>query len=169
MVVDAVTITCQRRQAVDFSTVYYDAHQRVLVPKSSQVRGLQDLGGKRVCATAGTVPYREIQTYPSHPVPVGVQQAIDCLVELQQGRISAVSTDDAILLGFLKQDPYVKLVGPPIADAPYGIAISPAHPDFVRFVNGVLAQMRADGQWQALYGHWVGSPVPAPPRAQYNG
>jgi polar amino acid transport system substrate-binding protein len=34
VVADAVTITCQRRQQVDFSPVYYDAGQRVLVPSS---------------------------------------------------------------------------------------------------------------------------------------
>jgi len=169
VVVDAFTITCDRRQQVDTSTVYYDAHQRVLVPSKSTYRGLQDLGGKRVCATAKTAPITTIQAYPSHPAPVGLSQAIDCLVELQQGRISAISTDDAILLGFKAQDPYTKLVGPNLADAPYGMAISKAHQDFVRFVNGVLAQMRANGQWQALYKRWLGTPVPAPPPAQYNG
>src|SRR2546429_1866818 len=45
-----------RRQQVDFSTVYYDAGQRVLVPTSSSARGLQDLGGKRVCASAQSAP-----------------------------------------------------------------------------------------------------------------
>jgi polar amino acid transport system substrate-binding protein len=171
VVVDAVTITCARRQQVDFSTVYYDAHQRVLVPNNSSARGLQDLGGKRVCASAQSAPLAEIQTYRSHPVAVGAPQAIDCLVELQAGRISAISTDDAILLGFKAQDPYTKVVGPSLADAPYGMAISKSHPDFVRFVNGVLAEMRADGEWRSIYSRWLGkfAPTPAPPAAHYDG
>jgi polar amino acid transport system substrate-binding protein len=171
IVIDAVTITCSRRQDVDFSTVYYDARQRVLVPTSSKARGLQDLGGKRVCASAGSTPISVIKEQPSHPIAVGLPQAIDCLVYLQQGRVDAISTDDSILLGFKTQDPYTKLVGPSLAKVPYGMAISKAHPEFVRFVNGVLAKVRADGTWRRLYAHWVGklanTTTPSPPTAQY--
>jgi ABC-type amino acid transport substrate-binding protein len=39
----------------------------------------------------------------------------------------------------------------------------------VRFVNAVLAQMRADGQSALSYAHWIGTPVPAPPPARYSG
>jgi polar amino acid transport system substrate-binding protein len=172
IVVDAVTVTCERRQQVAFSTVYYDAHQRVLVPTTSTARGLQDLGGKRVCASAQSAPIGVIQRQPSHPVAVGAPQAIDCLVYLQEGRVEAISSDDSILLGLKAQDPYTKLVGPSLAAVPYGMAISKAHPEFVRFVNGVLARMRADGSWQAIYARWLGkftTTVPAPPPAHYDG
>jgi polar amino acid transport system substrate-binding protein len=93
-------------------------------------------------------------------------------VALQQGLVDAVTSDDSILLGFQAQDPYTKIVGPRFADEPYGMAISKAHPDFVRFVNGVLAQMRADGRWRADYARWLGkftTTVPAPPPAHYGG
>jgi polar amino acid transport system substrate-binding protein len=167
VVADAMTITCARRQQVAFSTVYYAAHQRVLVPVTSTARGLHDLGGRQVCASAGSTPIPVIKHYPSHPIAVSAPQAIDCLVRLQQGRIAAISTDDSILLGFTAQDPYTKLVGSSLADVPYGMAISEAHPDFVRFVNGVLEQMRSDGTWSAIYARWLGKfggtpPAPAP-------
>jgi polar amino acid transport system substrate-binding protein len=171
IVIDAVTILCSRRQQVDFSTVYYDARQRVLVPTGSKAQRLQDLGGKRVCASAGSAPISVIKQQPSHPIAVGLPQAIDCLVYLQQGRVDAISTDDSILSGFKAQDPHTKLVGPSVAKVPYGMAISKAHPEFVRFVNGVLARMRRDGTWRRLYAHWVGklanTKTPAPPTAQY--
>jgi polar amino acid transport system substrate-binding protein len=171
IVVDAVTITCPRRQQVDFSTVYYEAQQRVLVPARSKARSIQDLGGKRVCASAASTPITVIQRQPSHPIAVGVPQAIDCLVALQQGKVDAISTDDSILLGFKAQDPYTRIVGPSLAKVPYGMAISKANPEFVSFVNGVLAKVRADGTWRRLYAHWVGklanTKTPAPPTAQY--
>jgi polar amino acid transport system substrate-binding protein len=91
----------------------------------------------------------------------------DCLVLLQQGDVAAISTDDAILAGLQAQDPWTKIVGPPISQQPYGLAIAKQHPDFVVFVNAVLQQLRTDGQWAASYAHWIGHPVPAPPQAQY--
>lgn len=57
-------------------------------------------------------------------------------------------------------------MGPQFTDDPYGLAISSRHPDFVRFVNAVLAKMRADGQWAASYARWIGAPIPAPPKAR---
>jgi polar amino acid transport system substrate-binding protein len=170
IVADAMTITCQRRLQVDFSTTYYDAGQKLLVPSNSHVRGIRGLDGKRVCATTGSTSLTTLQSFRG-PVPYPVQQRTDCLVALQQGQVDAVTSDDSILLGFKAQDPYTKIVGPRLADEPYGMAISRAHPDFVRFVNGVLARMRADGRWRGIYKRWIGkyAPTPTPPKAIYEG
>ena len=103
---------------------------------------------------------------------MGLPQAIDCLVALQEGRIDAISTDDSILLGFKTQDPNTKIIGASLADVPYGMVISKAHPDFVRFVNGVIADLRADGTWRRLFDTWLGhipGSNPSLPPAQYDG
>jgi polar amino acid transport system substrate-binding protein len=93
------------------------------------------------------------------------------MVALQQGRTDAISTDDAILFGFQAQDPNTRVVGPRFSREPYGLGINKQHPDFVRFVNGVLARMRADGTWAAIYRKWLGKfgRVPEPPVARYRG
>jgi polar amino acid transport system substrate-binding protein len=169
IVAHTMTINCARLQQVDFSTVYYAAGQRVLVQAGSPVRGIADLGGKKVCATTGSTSLDNIKAASSHPVPVAVPYWTDCLVLLQQGQVAAISTDDSILAGLAAQDPWTKMVGPRFTDEPYGLAISKQHTDFVRFVNAVLDRLRKDGQWAASYAHWVGTPVPAPPAARYQG
>jgi polar amino acid transport system substrate-binding protein len=165
IVAHTMTITCARLRQVDFSSVYFDAAQRVLVLKNSPAHSLADLKGQKVCATAGSDSLAVIAAYKAVPVPVTYWT--DCLVLLQQGDVAAISTDDSILAGLAAQDPWTKLVGPRLTDEPYGLAISKQHPDFVRFVNAVLQQLRTDGQWAASYAHWIGTPVPAPPPAQY--
>jgi polar amino acid transport system substrate-binding protein len=171
IVADAITMTCARRLQVDFSSVYYDAGQRILVPLSSPVRSVRDLTGQRVCATISSTSLDNIKRLAPRAIPVPVAQRTDCLVALQQGQADAISTDDAILLGFTAQDPYTKVVGPSFSDQPYGMAISRAHPEFVRFVNAVLDRMRASGTWRAIYNQWLGrfAPTPAPPRPHYGG
>jgi polar amino acid transport system substrate-binding protein len=166
-----MTVTCARWRLTDFSTVYFDARQRVLVLSDSTAKSLADLGGKKVCATKGSTSLTTIiastRNMPTPPITVPVTYWTDCLVLLQQGDVAAISTDDSILAGLEAQDPFTKIIGPSLADEPYGLAISNKHPDFVRFVNAVLAQMRADGQWAAIYRHWVRPTAPAPPPAQY--
>ena len=166
IVAHTMTINCERLKEVDFSTVYFDAGQRVLVEANSPAKSLADLGGKRVCATAGSTSIDNIK-HLSHAIPVPVTYWTDCLVLLQQGDVAAISTDDTILDGLAAQDPWTKIVGPRFTSEPYGLAISQQHPDFVRFVNAVLQQLRTNGQWAASYAHWVGTPVPAPPPAHY--
>jgi len=167
IVAHTMTITCDRLQNIDFSSVYFDAHQRVLVLKNSSATSLDDLHGQKVCATYGSDSVARIQAHKA--IAVRVPGWTDCLVLLQQGDVAAISTDDSILDGLAAQDPWTKLVGPQLTDEPYGLAISKQHPEFVRFVNAVLQQLRTDGQWKASYAHWLGHPVPNPPSAHYAG
>jgi polar amino acid transport system substrate-binding protein len=167
IVVDAATITCARRRQVDFSTVYYNAGQRVLVPSNSPASSIAQLAGKKVCATTTSTTLLNLQkNYPTVKT-VGVPQRSDCLVDLQEGTVDAISSDDTILLGLQSQDPYTKVIGPQLTPEPYGMAIAKANPEFVRFVNGVLAQLRADGGWTSIFHHWLGATTP--PQPQYAG
>jgi polar amino acid transport system substrate-binding protein len=167
VVADAMTITCERRSQVGFSTVYYDAAQRILVP--SHASPPPGFAGEHVCVTKGSTSLTTLQHALPRAIPHLVAQRTDCLVLLQEGRVDAITSDDTILRGFQAQDPYTKITGPDLAAEPYGMAVSKAHPDFVRFVNGALAAMRSDGRWRAIYAKWLGRPTPAPPSAQYDG
>jgi polar amino acid transport system substrate-binding protein len=168
LVADAFTITCRRAESVDFSTPYLAAQQSILVPSDSPVRSIGALRGQRVCATTGSTSIESV-IHHRGLIPYPVAQRTDCLVALQEGKVGAIASDDAILRGFAAQDPYTQVVADPRSPAPYGIAVGKAHPDFVRFINGVLARIRLDGSWRRIYTKWFGGPAPAPPSARYAG
>ena len=172
LVAETMTITCPRQQTVDFSTEYYDASQRVLVPDGSPITSLAGLAGKRVCAAAGSTSLANLARAVPTAQLVSVTNQTDCLVMLQQGQIDAISTDDTILQGLAAQDPHVHLVpGLRLSAEPYGMAVSKDHPDFTRFVNAVLARERTSGTWTAIWQRWLGPVLdtrpPAPPAALY--
>jgi polar amino acid transport system substrate-binding protein len=169
IVAHTMTITCARLQHVDFSTVYFEAAQRILVLRGSHIDNIFDLYNRRVCATTGSTSLAYLQGPLVAATAVAVPNWTDCLVLLQQGDVAAISTDDSILAGLTAQDPYTVIVGPRLTNEPYGLAISQQHPEFARFVNAVLAQLRSDGQWAASYKRWIGSPAPSPPPARYLG
>jgi polar amino acid transport system substrate-binding protein len=173
IVADTITITCYRRTRVDFSSVYYVAQQRLLVPLHSGIGSIKALAGKRVCAAAGSTPIEVIEAMPKaeRPIAVGMPVATDCLVAMQRGLVEGISTDSSILLGFKAQDPNTTIVGSSLGPVPYGMAINQAHPEFVRFVNGVLAKLERDGMWQKLQATWLGQfgQLQSPPKPQYDG
>ena len=169
LVVRTMTMTCDRWRRVAFSTEYFTAGQRVLVRRDSPVNSIDDLGGEKVCAAAGSTSLQGIAAAASGPVPVSAVDWTDCLVLLQQGEVAAVSTDDSILAGMAAQDPTTHVVGRRFTTEPYGIAMATDAQDLVRFVNAVLERLRSDGTWTELYERWLGAlgPPPAPPTARY--
>ncbi|MFE5700275.1 glutamate ABC transporter substrate-binding protein [Rhodococcus koreensis] len=169
IVAKTMTITCDRKERVAFSSEYFEAQQRVLVVKGSTIRSAADLGGKRVCVVRGTTSLTRLQKVAPTAEILTVPMWSDCLVVLQQRQVDAVSTDDTILAGLASQDPYLEIVGDSMGAEPYGIGITKANEDLVRFVNRTLERIRSDGTWTRMYDQWLSvlGPSPAPPSAVY--
>jgi len=176
IVADTMTVNCPRDLLVNFSSVYFEAGQRVMVRIGSDIKSSADLGNKRTCAAAGSTSIGNVlDTTKTHAAAKAISVAVtdwtDCLVALQSGTIDAISTDDTILAGLAAQDPNTVIVGDKFTDEPYGMAMNLGHPEFTRFVNAVLDRMRADGTWAAIWNRWLekvyGPPTPAPPPATY--
>jgi polar amino acid transport system substrate-binding protein len=171
LAVATITVTCDRRAQVDFSSVYYQASKNVLVLSSSPYQSLAGLGGRKVCAAAGTTSIQRVVDTPTHPVPYPVANVTDCLVALQQGVVDGIVNDDTVLAGMAAQDPETRIAGPKTLDVPMAIAVSRNHPELTGFVNGVLARLETDGTWTALYNadglSRVLGPAPVPPPPRY--
>lgn len=153
LVASAFSINCERKDKMYFSSVYHVAQQKLLVPEDSTVDSVADLRGKRVCATKTSTSIDNL--YKTGVVRHPVKLRPDCLVELQEGRVAAITADDAILVGFNEQDPQTKVVGDCINIERYGMAINLAHSEFVRFVNGVLKRLGTDGL-ERIRRRWLG-------------
>lgn len=176
MVVSTFSITCARRQDIAFSTEYFTSGQRVLVPIEDQGKTLEMLAGeeKKVCAANGSTSLDLLhELFPPNQVE-GAASHTECLSLLQQGQIDAVSTDDTILAGMVVQDPNVVISGERMTEENYGLGLPPGHDDWVRYVNGVLEDVRASGRWGQIYNDHLLGPMssinpttPAPPPAVY--
>ncbi|MBI3216719.1 MAG: glutamate ABC transporter substrate-binding protein [Mycobacterium sp.] len=170
LVVRTYSITCDRKRSVDFSSTYFSASQRILVRKDSGIDSAAALyPGKKVCSVFGTTSVSRVAALEPRPTVIGVNSWTDCLLMLQQAQVDAISTDDAVLAGLAVQDPNVEIVGASMGSEPYGVGVKKENSDLVRFVNGVLARMRADGTWEVLYNEHLLSlgPSPGPPQARY--
>jgi polar amino acid transport system substrate-binding protein len=154
IVARAMTVNCPRWGQVAFSAIYYRAGQRVLVRKDSKATSIKDLDGQKVCGPIGSTSIDNLKAYPKI-VPVAVPNHTDCVALFQEGKVDAITGDDAILAGFVAQDPYAKVIGPAFTSEPYGLAVAQGHPEFVQFINAVLEQERTDGAWNASYTKWL--------------
>lgn len=169
VVVNTMTVNCERREQVDFSTVYFQAQQRILAARGSGIHSVADLAGRRVCTAAGSTSLTHLQQAEPDAIVLTVPSWSDCLVVLQQGQVDAVTSDDSILAGLASQDPYLQIVGDSLSPEPYGIGINKYDPDLVRLVNASLERMRQDGTWSRTYDRWLGvlGPPTGPPVPNY--
>ncbi|MFI7007638.1 glutamate ABC transporter substrate-binding protein [Streptomyces sp. NPDC050145] len=163
--VGTYTINDNRKKLVGFGGPYYMAGQSLLVrTDEDDIHGPQDLDGKRVCSAAGSTPYQRIQAdYPKAEL-VAYDTYSVCVDNLLTYQVDAVTTDDAILLGYAAKVPdELKLVGKPFSKEPYGIGV-PRSDNALRFaVDTALAQREKDGDWKKAYDATLGlSGVPAP-------
>lgn len=172
VVVRTMSITCERKQQVAFSTPYFTAGQQLVVPRSSPIAAYgPGLKGKRVCAATGSTAESLLKQQSYGAVEVPVANQLDCLVQMELGDVDATLTDNALGAGQAAQDPTVHLVGGLLSSEPYGVAMNLGATDLVRRVNAVLADYRA-GEWQQSYDRWLTArlgPSSGPPQGSYAG
>jgi glutamate transport system substrate-binding protein len=157
LILSTMTITRDRDTEIDFSEPYYIARGRVLVPKGSDIRSVDDLGaGDSVCTALGSTYADTLETEAPEADLRLVDEYSACLELLQNGAVDAVSTDDVILTGMIIQDDSLELVGDPFTFEPYGAGIADGDKEFKAFVDEVVAAYKEDGRWAQSYQEWVG-------------
>ncbi|MER5789604.1 glutamate ABC transporter substrate-binding protein [Streptomyces sp. NPDC001980] len=166
--VGTYTINDNRRKLVGFAGPYYMAGQSLLVRHDeNDIHGPQDLAGKRVCSAAGSTPYQRIKADYPKAVLVAYDTYSVCVDNLLTYQVDAVTTDDAILIGYAAKAPdELKVVGRPFSKEPFGIGV-PRGDTALRFaMDDALEAREKNGDWKTAYEATLGLsgvPAPAPP------
>jgi glutamate transport system substrate-binding protein len=171
LVIASYSITDERKQVVSFAGPYYQTGQDLLVRKDeSAITGPDAMGGKKICSVTGSTPLANIQK--NYPTATAVPFATytECVQQLLNGSVDAVTTDGAILLGYAARQPsQLKVIGKPFSTERYGIGLKKDDAAFRGFVNDVLQKAMDDGDWTKAYDATLGksgSAAPTPPTIQ---
>jgi glutamate transport system substrate-binding protein len=157
LVLSTMTINQERDMEIDFSEPYYIARGRILVPQGSDIAGVDDLAGTRVCTALGSTYEETLKEQAPEADLRLVDSYSECLELIQNGAVDAVSTDDVILTGMIIQDDSLQLVeADPLTTEPYGVGIKQGETEVKEFVDGVVEEYKSDGRWAEAYEKWVG-------------
>ena len=153
-----MTVTEERKAEVDFSDPYYEAVQFVIVAADSDIAAADDLKNKTIGCQLGTtgmflaedIEGATAQTY---------NRAIDAVNDLVNGRVDAVIIDKNPAEVFnTKFEGKVKIMDGAnfgFETEEYAIAL-PKGSELVEQVNQALADLKADGTFDALVSQYIG-------------
>ena len=159
--VGTYSITDKRKKLVSFAGPYFVAGQDLLVRKSdtSMDAGKTALKGKKVCSATGSTPIQRVKdenlTEASNISEFKTYS--ECVSQLLDSKVDAVTTDDAILKGYAATAPdELRVVGKPFSTEKYGIGLPLADKALRDKVNSILETSASDGTWKELYDATLG-------------
>ncbi|MFF7991527.1 glutamate ABC transporter substrate-binding protein [Kitasatospora xanthocidica] len=156
LIVRTMTINCKRMEDVAFSKPYFNISQRVLVPKASPAKTIDDaVKGRTVCVADGGTGQAVIKDMNTAGQVVTVGNQLDCLVLMQLGKVDATMTDNGLAAGQAAQDQTVRIVDGEAQPEVVGVAMLKESPDLTARVNQVLADYYARGDWARSYDRWL--------------
>ena len=142
LVIATFTYNTDRETRIDFSRAYYKATGRMLVRNNSSVRSLNDLAGKTVATTSGSVYDKWVKNCFKDTKLIVTDVFSNALIAFRDGRADALMFDDTALLGIAVTDPSYKLTSDLFLAQPYGIGIKQGNVALKRWVDAALERMR---------------------------
>jgi polar amino acid transport system substrate-binding protein len=144
-VIAGMTVTDERKEAVDFSVPYYTATQVMIVKEDSDIATAADMADKKICVVqgyTGEVCVSEMG-YPYEAFKKGTE----AVMELANGKCDVVVIDSATAEKYVSDNEGLKIVEDSSAfeSEEYAIAVQKGNTELLDMINKSIEAMLADG------------------------
>ena len=150
IIISTLTYTKARAEVIDFSSPYYGATGRLLVPNSSSITKLSNLSGKTISTTRGSIYDRWLKNCFKRTNVILTDTTSAAYLAVSQRRADGFMFDDAFLVGVAANDDSTKLIGAKFLDIPWGIGIRKGEADMLRWVNSRVALMKKQDRFWSI-------------------
>lgn len=157
-VISALPYDPLRTQDVFYTVSYFNAGLVLVVGEGeTEIESVDDLSGRTLGVEWGSdsdaqgrrlVKRLDGLTLHSYPTP------LDTLWGLKNGEVEAVLVDAVSVYHFIKYEGTVKIVGEPVTDESYVIAVGPTSTELLSALNATLLALRDDGTLIRLRDEW---------------
>ena len=168
LVIASYSITDDRREVVGQAGPYYVTGQQLLVRSedAEDITSPEDTEGKKVCSVTGSTSLQRMEDeYGASPVPFATYS--ECVDQLENGTVDAVTTDGAILLGYAAENPdELEVVGEPFSEERYGVGYNKDATEMCQWITDTLQAAMDDGTWAEAFEATLGESgveTPEPP------
>ena len=154
-VIAGMTVTEERKEAVDFSTPYYQATQVMIVKEGSDIAKASDMEGKKIAVVQG-------YTGETCVADLGYEyeafkKGTEAVLELVNGKCDVVVIDSATAQKYVDDNPGLTIVedGDVFENEEYAIAVAKGNTELLEKINTSIEKMLADGTISSISAQYI--------------
>ena len=151
---NGIEITSDREQSVLFTRPYFVYAEQIVVRDSdNRIHRLDDLHGKKVGTLYNTVAKRMLEEMGDVAVSTYSGQ-VEPFKDLSLNRIDAVLVDLPIAFYYAAPNPQLRMVGEPVGEGYYGIAVRKEETALAEELNIIIEKILRSGELKKIYERW---------------
>lgn len=148
MVISGMTPNEERKKKVDFSNVYYNAVQTIVVRASDKdkIKSINDLKGKKIGVQKGSIQEKIAKEQVSGAEALALSKIPDLILALKTNRIDAVIIESPVANSNVNanKDIVISEIKLPTEEAGSAVAFKKGSSDIVKEANKTLDRLKAD-------------------------
>jgi polar amino acid transport system substrate-binding protein len=158
-IIASMSITAERKKAIDFSEKYYNTPPAIVAPKDTDLKGVtpDDLADKTIGVQGSTMHADYVEKILTKSTLKSYPTADDYKLDLAAGRIDAANDDSVVLSEWLKTEAGAccKIVGlvksiPEIHGVGAGIGVRKEDTDLRDMFSKAIKAIRANGKYAEI-------------------
>ncbi len=163
LVISSLGKNPERAKVIDFSDPYAPYFNGVFGPQDLAVAKAEDLAGKTVSATRGSIEDLELtKIAPESTVIKRFEDNSATISAYLSGQVDLVATGNVVAASVNEKNPE-KMLGTKfiIKKSPCYVGVAKEEPALMAAVNTIIADAKADGTLGAICEKWLRNPLPA--------
>jgi glutamate/aspartate transport system substrate-binding protein len=163
----STTNNAERRQKVAFTIPHYITGSRYAVRADSKIEELAQFEGHVLVSTAGSTPFKAIDTANRDRLlridVKAVKDNAEAMKMLADRTADGFAMDDVQLYGLIAESPnpaQLKVVGKFLTIEPLAIMMSKDDAAFKKVVDDEMRHLIRSGEAEKIYNRWFMSPIP---------
>ncbi|AFA47698.1 amino acid ABC transporter substrate-binding protein [Acetobacterium woodii] len=160
---NGLTITDERKKAMDFSKPYLQNDQVIVVKKDSTIKTKADLAGKNIGVQKGSSAYdaftadaisKEVAALNEYP------ENVSALTDLGIGRVDAVIVDSVVARYYItSENAEFTILDESLSPELYGVGIKKGNTELQTKIQDAMDAMIADGTAATISTKWFGEDI----------
>lgn len=149
IVIAGMTPDEDRKKAVDFSKIYYESKQGVLVRSEDieKLKSIADLGSRKVGAQSGTVQEKIVKEQIKDAEVITLGKIPELVAELKNKQIDALVVDFPVAAGYVKNNDDLAVAGIEVKEevGGFAIAVKKGNAELVQLIDKSLDRLIQEG------------------------
>jgi polar amino acid transport system substrate-binding protein len=162
LVISSLGKNPDREKVIDFSVAYAPFFSGVYGTKDSKVAKNEDLAGKTIGATRGSIEEQELsKSAPSSATVKRFEDNNATIAAFISGQVDLIATGNTVAAAIAEKSqaraPVLKFV---VKDSPCFIGLNKEEPALLAKVNDIIAKAKSDGELEKLSQKWLKASLP---------